>query len=38
MLLELVYPATSTLLPASADLKRSPKLIWNDVGLENYAE
>jgi predicted AAA+ superfamily ATPase len=37
MLLELVYPATSTLLPASADLKRSPKLIWNDVGLVNYA-
>jgi len=37
MLLELVYPAISTLLPASADLKRSPKLIWNDVGLVNYA-
>ena len=37
MLLELVYPAVSTLLPAPADLKRSPKLIWNDVGLVNYA-
>jgi len=37
MLLELVYPAISTLLPASADLKRSPKLIWNDTGLVNYA-
>ena len=37
MLLELVYPAVSTLLPASADLKRSPKLIWSDVGLVNYA-
>ena len=37
MLLELVYPAVSTLLPASPDLKRSPKLIWNDVGLVNYA-
>jgi predicted AAA+ superfamily ATPase len=37
MLLELVYPATTTLQPASADLKRSPKLIWNDVGLVNYA-
>jgi len=37
MLLELVYPAISTLLPASPDLKRSPKLIWNDVGLVNYA-
>ena len=37
MLLELVYPAISTLLPAPADMKRSPKLIWNDVGLVNYA-
>jgi len=37
MLLELVYPAISTLIPASPDLKRSPKLIWNDVGLINYA-
>jgi len=37
MLLELVYPTTSTLLPAAADLKRSPKLVWNDVGLVNYA-
>ena len=37
MLLELVYPAVSTLLPAPADLNRSPKLIWNDVGLVNYA-
>jgi predicted AAA+ superfamily ATPase len=37
MLLELVYPAITTLLPAPSDLKRSPKLIWNDVGLVNYA-
>jgi len=37
MLLELVYPSTSILLPASPDLKRSPKLIWNDTGLVNYA-
>ena len=37
MLLELVYPAISALLPAPADLKRAPKLIWNDVGLVNYA-
>jgi predicted AAA+ superfamily ATPase len=37
MLLELVYPAITTLLPAPADLKRSPKLIWHDVGLVNYA-
>ena len=37
MLLELVYPSISAFLPASADLKRAPKLIWNDVGLVNYA-
>ena len=37
MLIELVYPSTAVLLPASPDLKRAPKLIWNDVGLVNYA-
>ena len=37
MLMELVYPSTAVFLPASPDLKRSPKLIWNDVGLVNYA-
>jgi predicted AAA+ superfamily ATPase len=37
MLMELVYPATACLLPAPANLKRAPKLIWNDVGLVNYA-
>jgi len=37
MLLELVYPTISTILPAPPDLKRSPKLIWSDVGLVNYA-
>lgn len=37
MLLELVYPTTSACLPAPSDLNRSPKLIWNDVGLVNYA-
>ena len=37
MLIELVYPSTTVLLPASPDLKRAPKLIWSDVGLVNYA-
>ncbi|GHT78816.1 ATPase [Bacteroidia bacterium] len=37
MLLELVYPTTAALIPAPADLKRAPKLIWNDTGLVNYA-
>jgi len=37
MLLELVYPTITTFLPAPPDLKRSPKIIWNDVGLVNYA-
>jgi predicted AAA+ superfamily ATPase len=37
MLLELVYPCTQTLLPAYPELKRSPKLLWLDVGLVNYA-
>jgi predicted AAA+ superfamily ATPase len=37
MLLELVYPSTAALIPAPADLKRAPKLIWNDTGLVNYA-
>jgi predicted AAA+ superfamily ATPase len=37
MLMELVYPTTACLLPAPANLKRAPKLIWNDVGLVNYA-
>jgi predicted AAA+ superfamily ATPase len=36
MLLELVYPSTATQLPAPSDLKRSPKLLWHDVGLVNY--
>ncbi|MDL2326880.1 AAA family ATPase, partial [Bacteroidales bacterium OttesenSCG-928-A14] len=37
MLTELVYPTTSCLIPASPNLKRAPKLIWDDVGLVNYA-
>ncbi|MDR3250787.1 MAG: AAA family ATPase [Tannerella sp.] len=37
MLLELVYPTTNTALPTVSDLKRSPKLLWVDTGLVNYA-
>ena len=36
MLLELVYPTTSSRVPALAELKRKPKLIWMDSGLVNY--
>lgn len=36
MLCELVYPTTSTLPPGIQELRRSPKLIWLDVGLVNY--
>lgn len=37
LLLELVYPTTHSSMPATADLKRTPKLIWLDAGLVNYA-
>lgn len=37
MLLELVYPSTTTQAPIGTDLKRAPKLLWMDVGLVNYA-
>lgn len=37
LLLELVYPTTHCIMPATADLKRAPKLIWLDSGLVNYA-
>ena len=37
MLLELVYPLTSTIIPMISDLKKAPKLFWLDVGLVNYA-
>lgn len=37
MLLELVYPTTSTEVPATPEAKRMPKLIWLDTGLVNYA-
>ncbi|MDR0938358.1 MAG: AAA family ATPase [Mediterranea sp.] len=36
MILELVYPTVNTMLPITADLKRSPKLIWLDAGIVNY--
>ncbi len=37
MLAELVYPTTSTEVPAISEQKRMPKLIWLDTGLVNYA-
>jgi len=36
LLLELVYPLTSTIMPAASDLKKSPKLFWLDAGIVNY--
>jgi len=35
--LELCYPTTDCLVPITKDLKRSPKLLWLDSGLVNYA-
>ncbi len=37
MLVELVYPTTHTTPPIVDEMKRSPKLLWLDVGLVNYA-
>ena len=37
MLLELVYPTTATDVPATSEIKRTPKLVWIDTGLVNYA-
>ena len=37
MLLELVYPTTNVIMPATSDLKKSPKLFWLDAGLVNYS-
>lgn len=37
MLLELVYPTTSTKLPLTRELRRAPKLLWFDTGLVNYS-
>ena len=36
MLLELVYPVTSVVMPAASDLKKAPKLFWLDAGIVNY--
>ena len=36
MLLELVYPMSSTQMPIIPETKRTPKLIWFDTGLVNY--
>ena len=36
MLLELVYPATSCTIPLFPEPKRSPKLLWLDMGIVNY--
>ncbi|GHV66510.1 ATPase [Bacteroidia bacterium] len=36
-ILELCYPTTDFLIPITQDLKRSPKLLWLDCGLVNYA-
>ncbi len=37
MLLELVHPMTSVLAPIVPEVKLSPKLLWLDTGLVNYA-
>jgi predicted AAA+ superfamily ATPase len=37
MLLELVYPLTSAIMPMISDRKKAPKLFWLDAGLVNYA-
>ena len=37
MLLELIYPSTSTSMPALPEMKRHPKLAWLDTGLVNYS-
>ena len=35
--LELCYPTTDVRVPVTKNLKRSPKLLWVDCGLVNYA-
>ncbi len=37
MLLELVYPTVGYTIPVIPELRRSPKLLWLDVGLVNYS-
>ena len=36
-ILELCHPTTDCHVPVTKDLKRSPKLLWLDCGLVNYA-
>jgi predicted AAA+ superfamily ATPase len=36
-ILELCHPTADVLVPVTSDLKRSPKLLWLDCGLVNYA-
>lgn len=36
MLVELVYPTSSTAAPILTETRRQPKLIWLDTGLVNY--
>jgi predicted AAA+ superfamily ATPase len=36
-ILELCHPTTDVMVPVAKDLKRSPKLLWLDTGLVNYA-
>ena len=36
MLLELIYPVSSTQIPAIPETRRHPKLVWFDTGLVNY--
>lgn len=37
MLMELVYPTTSAVIPIKSELRRSPKLLWLDTGIVNYS-
>jgi predicted AAA+ superfamily ATPase len=37
LVLELCYPTTDCITPITRDMKRSPKLLWLDCGLVNYA-
>ena len=36
MLMELVYPTSSPILPVIPETRRKPKLIWFDTGIVNY--
>lgn len=37
MLLELVYPTVNTGIPIITESRKSPKLLWLDIGLVNFA-